>query len=210
MSEDVRARCCEPFFTTKGARSSGLGLAMVHGMLERHGGSIQVESILGVGTAIQLIFPSLSIASTEPTDEVSVPQIAQALRVLYIDDDPIITEWFSNALGKEGHDVLVAGGGRRGIEAFHEAQLRGRHFDVVITDLKMPDIDGREVAAAVKAASASMPVILLTGSGDRMLGANEVPTNVNRVLSKPPKLTEILQALGELAKDKTHALTSDL
>jgi CheY-like chemotaxis protein len=143
---------------------------MVHGMLERHGGSIQIESIVGVGTTIQLMFPSLPIAATKPTGEVSVPQIAQALRILYIDDDPIITEWFGNALGKEGHDVLVAAGGQRGIEAFHEAQLRGHHFDVVITDLMMPDVDGREVAAAVKATSASVPVFLLTGSGDRMLG----------------------------------------
>jgi CheY-like chemotaxis protein/GAF domain-containing protein len=134
---------------------------------------------------------------------------ARALRILYVDDDPITLKWLSNALAKEGHDVLIAASGRHGIEVFHKAQLRGHHFDVVITDLGMPDIDGRKVAVAVKMASTSVPVILLTGRGHRMLAENDTPPNVDRVLGKPPKLAELRQAFAALVKDKAHGQSVD-
>jgi len=138
------------------------------------------------------------------------PQSARPLRILYVDDDPITLKWFSHALGKEGHDVVVADGGRHGIEVFHQAQLRGQHFDAVITDLGMPDIDGHKVAAAVKMASSSVPVILLTGQGHRMLAEHDTPPHVNRVLGKPPNLAEIRATLAALVKDKAHAQPVEL
>jgi len=149
-------------------------------------------------------------ALTACSDAAPAAQSGRALRILYVDDDPITLKWFSHALGKEGHDVVVADGGRHGIEAFHQAQLRGQHFDAVITDLGMPDIDGHKVAAAVKMASTSVPVILLTGQGHRMLAEHDTPPHVNRVLGKPPKLAELRAALAALVKDKAHAQPVEL
>jgi CheY-like chemotaxis protein len=102
-------------------------------------------------------------------------------------------------LEQEGHVVTVADGGQKGIDTFTAAVTQGSPFAVVITDLGMPYVDGRKVAASVKAASAQTPVILLTGWGRRLLAENDIPPHVDRVLSKPPRLAELRAALAELA-----------
>jgi CheY-like chemotaxis protein len=99
----------------------------------------------------------------------------------------------------DGHRVASADGGRSGIDAFQRELSTGTAFDLVITDLGMPYVDGRQVAAAVKAASAATPVILLTGWGRRMLAEHEIPAHVDRLLSKPPRLSELRAALAELS-----------
>jgi len=115
-----------------------------------------------------------------------------------VDDDPLIIESLSETLRNDGHQVTAAEGGQAGIDAFHAAQQRGQHFTAVITDLGMPYIDGRRVAAAVKAAAPSIPVIMLTGWGQRLAAENDIPLHVDRVLNKPPKLRELRLALVEL------------
>ena len=101
--------------------------------------------------------------------------------------------------------VVPAGGGREGIEAFREAQATPDAFHAVITDLGMPHTDGRQVASAVKAASPSTPVIMLTGWGQRLIADNDVPPHVDRVLGKPPKLRELRLALAELTQRRGDA-----
>jgi CheY-like chemotaxis protein len=137
-------------------------------------------------------------------EEAALSKIEKALRILYIDDDPVTLKWLGNALEKEGHEVIIADGGGRGVDAFRAAQLSGHYFDIVITDLTMPCIDGRKVASAVKAAWASMPVILLSGSGDRMLAEGDIPPQVDCVLGKPPKLSELRQAFTALVRNKAN------
>jgi CheY-like chemotaxis protein len=95
----------------------------------------------------------------------------------------------------------VADGGQNGIDTFQAARQSKSPFSVVITDLGMPYVDGRKVAAAVKAVAPSTPVILLTGWGRRLLSDNDVPPCVDRVLSKPPKLIELRAALAEVVGD---------
>jgi len=97
--------------------------------------------------------------------------------------------------------VTTADGGQAGIDAFAAALKEGRTFDVVMTDLGMPYVDGRSVAAAVKALSPQTPVLLLTGWGQRLSTEQTVPEHVDRLLSKPPKLVELLAALAELTAD---------
>jgi len=98
---------------------------------------------------------------------------------------------------------VTADGGENGINAFLAARVRGARFDAVITDLGMPYVDGRRVAAAIKGASPQTPVIMLTGWGRRMVAENEIPPHVDRVLSKPPKLNELRVALAELTRPAT-------
>jgi CheY-like chemotaxis protein len=90
----------------------------------------------------------------------------------------------------------ILDGGQAGIDAFAAGQRRGERFDVVITDLGMPHIDGRRVAAAVKAASPSIPVVLLTGWGQRLVDEGDIPAHVDHVLNKPPKLRDLRAALS--------------
>jgi len=135
----------------------------------------------------------------EVADDHGQPETPRAvptrLRILVVDDDPLIIRVLCETLESDGHDVITANGGQAGIDAFCAAQGRGKPFSIVITDLGMPHVDGRRVASFVKGASDSTPVILLTGWGQRLLAEGEVPPDVDRVLSKPPKLRDLREAL---------------
>jgi len=197
MSEKVRARCLEPFYTTKGERGTGLGLAMVYGMAQRHSAELQIESTAGAGTTMRLLFPSARSAATLQLE--SAPTALAPIRILIVDDDPLILESIRHALEADGHSVEVASGGQAGIDAFAAAHGRSEPFEAVITDLGMPHVDGRTVAAAVKGIAPDTPVVMLTGWGHRLLADGDLPEHVDQVLSKPPKLAELRKALGDLA-----------
>jgi CheY-like chemotaxis protein len=96
----------------------------------------------------------------------------------------------------DGHAITATDGGQAGIDAFLAAEQRGEPFAAVITDLGMPRVDGRKVAAAVKAASPLTPVILLTGWGQRLVAEGDIPAHVDYVLGKPPRLRELREALA--------------
>lgn len=198
MSEETRRRCLEPFFTTKGERGTGLGLAMVYGVTRRHNAEIEMESAVGQGTTVRLRFPVPGSvdAETNPTAQDAMPP---RLRILSVDDDPLLIKSLRDALEADGHAVVTANGGQEGIDAFRAAAQRDEHFAVVITDLGMPYVDGRKVASAIKHDSPATPVILLTGWGQRLVAEGDIPPHVDRVLNKPPKLKELRAALAELA-----------
>jgi PAS domain S-box-containing protein len=198
MDEETRRRCLEPFYTTKGERGTGLGLAMVYGMVERHSAEIELESEPGKGTAVCLIFP-VSVPIVDSASHIAAPLTpTQRLRLLLVDDDPLLIKSLRDILESDGHFITAADGGQAGIDALAAAQGNGEAFAAVITDLGMPYVDGRKVAAAVKAASPSTPVIMLTGWGQRLIAEHDVPPHVDRVLSKPPKLQELRATLAEL------------
>jgi signal transduction histidine kinase/ActR/RegA family two-component response regulator/HAMP domain-containing protein len=202
MDEDTRARCLEPFFTTKGERGTGLGLGMVYGVVQRHGAEIEIDSVPGTGTTMCLSFPVPRAVVAGAARSVTVEAPPSRLRILVVDDDPLLLKSLRDTLETDGHVVFAANGGQAGIDAFRAAQRRNEVFDVVITDLGMPHIDGRVVASTVKAASASTPVIMLTGWGQRLVDTGDVPTHVNRVLNKPPKLHDLRQALAQCCRPR--------
>jgi PAS domain S-box-containing protein len=197
MDEQTRRRCLEPFFTTKGERGTGLGLAMVYGVTRRHNADIDIESAAGQGTTVRLRFPVVAANSAEDL-LVEHPAMPPRLRILSVDDDPMLIKSLRDALEADGHAVVSANGGQEGIDAFRAAEKRDERFALVITDLGMPYVDGRKVASAIKTESPSTPVILLTGWGQRLVAEGDIPPHVDRVLNKPPKLRELRAALAEL------------
>jgi len=202
MDEETRRRCLEPFFTTKGERGTGLGLAMVYGVAQRHNAEVDVDSARGKGTCVRMRF---SVATEAGSDTATVSPnepIPSRKRILIVDDDPLLIKSLRDALESDGHAVIAAHGGQEGINLFQSAQDRREPFAVVITDLGMPYVDGRKVASAVKTTCPSTPVILLTGWGQRIVAEGDVPPHVNRVLSKPPKLRELRAALAEIETPK--------
>jgi signal transduction histidine kinase/ActR/RegA family two-component response regulator len=197
MDEDTRRRCLEPFYTTKGERGSGLGLAMVYGMVQRHSAELEIESAAGKGTTVRLSFPAYSSAVVV-TPKSQPVLVKRPLRILLVDDDPLLIKSLQDTLQEDGHVITASHGGREGIDAFSAAAKRGEAFDVVVTDLGMPHVDGRKVAASVKEISPATPVILLTGWGQRLIATNDAPAHVDKVLAKPPRLHELRAALAEL------------
>jgi PAS domain S-box-containing protein len=197
MDEDTRRRCLEPFFTTKGERGTGLGLAMVYGIIQRHSANIEIESAVGKGTTVRLGFPVPVTSDGEPARSPAKSVVPTRLRILVVDDDPLLIKSLRDALEMEGHAVVTTNGGQAGIDVFRAARESSEPFAVVITDLGMPYVDGRKVASAVKGMSPSTPVILLTGWGQRLVAEGDVPPDVDRVLNKPPKLRDLREALAQ-------------
>ena len=199
MNEETRRRCLEPFFTTKGDRGTGLGLAMVYGTMRRHDASIEIDSAPGRGTTMRLRFPLPTTAVELPPALGIEPLTSAQLRVLVVDDDLVLLESLTETLEDEGHQIVGANSGQAGIDAFLAGQNAGQPFAVVITDLGMPQVDGRQVASAVKAASAGTPVFLLTGWGQGMAAEGDLPPHVDLILTKPPKLRELRRALASVS-----------
>jgi signal transduction histidine kinase/ActR/RegA family two-component response regulator len=195
MDEETRRRCLEPFFTTKGERGTGMGLAMVYGMAKRQGAQLEIDSALGKGTTIRVKFARADDVVTD-TYVAGSNLRARSLKLLVIDDDPLLREALLNILQSEGHEVTLADGGQAGIEAFSAA--RDAPFDAVFTDLGMPYVDGRAVAKAIKAQDPRTPIIMLTGWGQRLNTEQTVPPNVDIVMSKPPSLQDLRRTLAQV------------
>jgi len=197
MSEETRRRCFEPFFTTKGERGTGLGLAMVHGIARRNNSDIEIESAPGRGTTVRLVFPVPVIPLAESTSSAAPFTVPTRLRLLIVDDDPLLIKSMRDTLESDGHLVITASGGREGIEVFRQAKENQEPFAAVITDLGMPHVNGRQVALEIKNIEPKVPVILLTGWGQRLVAEGDIPPYIDRILNKPPKLRDLREALAE-------------
>jgi signal transduction histidine kinase/ActR/RegA family two-component response regulator len=206
MDEKVRQHCLEPFYSTKHLTGgSGLGLAMVYGMVKRHEGGIEIDSAPNQGTCIRLIFPLQERATpvARPQPESTEPR--RSLRILCVDDEPELRQLMHDVLEVYQHKVTVAEGGRQGLELFR-SNLRGQEpYEVVITDLGMPEMDGHHLARAIKAESPTTPIIMLTGWGAMMKAEGETAPDVDAVLSKPPRLQELNDLLYRMCPASTVA-----
>jgi signal transduction histidine kinase/ActR/RegA family two-component response regulator len=196
MSEPVRRRLFEPFFTTKGENGNGLGLSVTFGIVQRHGGEITVESAEGRGSTFTIRLPAAK-ESARPSKQVPVVKKAApagpGLRVLVVEDEESIRRLLETVLKHLGHRPHVTATAGDGLAAF------GREtFDVVLTDLGLPDASGEEVARAVARQAPGTPVVLLTGWADQLKSENRCPAGVVEVLGKPVTLDKLAQTLGRL------------
>jgi signal transduction histidine kinase len=188
MNSEERARCLEPFFTTKGEHGTGLGLAVVYGIVQRHNGMIDIISEKGQGTTISVTFPTTSITA-HPAAETPL-DVETSRNVLVADDQEIICELLAEYLRADGHQVTLANSGTDALEKFKSGE-----FDVVVTDQSMPGLNGVQVATEIKRMRPGLPVILLTGFGDEMLATGQLPQEVDLVVSKPVSTTDLRRAL---------------
>jgi signal transduction histidine kinase/ActR/RegA family two-component response regulator len=185
MSKDVQKRCLDPFFTTKGEQGTGLGLAMVYGIVERHHGTLKIDSEEGRGTTFIISLPQY--VRTDEIPENGPPEVTSPLRILIADDQPLLCEILAEYLKNDCHTVIAANDGREALEKFKHDQ-----FDLVITDQAMPEMSGKQLARAIKKRSPSTPVILLTGFGEAGGDSTHV---IDQVLSKPVSLIDLRHAV---------------
>ena len=210
MDEKTRRRCLEPFFSTKIQRGgSGLGLAMVYGMMQRHEGTIDIESTPGKGTSVRLTFPFRKETQKTDDDATVVSESTHALRILCIDDEKHVLQLLTNCLSPFGHRITTAPNCQEGLELFRAAKSDNLPFHAVITDLGMPELDGRHVARAVKAESPKTPVIMLTGWGAEIRQDKEKMSEVDVVIEKPPSIQLLHEKLLQLSHSNGQAELSD-
>ena len=182
MPAETRGRAFEPFFTTKGVRRLGLGLAVAYGLVSSHGGDIALESGEGRGTTVTFWIPA-AVAAEAGAPAKGAADGERHGRILVVDDEADVREVLADVLASQGHTVTLAGGGQEAL-----AYLERDPFDLVITDLGMPDVNGWDVARAVKSGRQELPVLLLTGWADA------VETGVGRVdavIKKPFDMTKL-------------------
>ena len=192
MSEEVQRRCLEPFFTTKGTGGTGLGLAMVQGIVQRHNGTVDIESKLGHGTTFIIRLP-IQHAGKAPTAPAQVSAVSQSLHVLVVDVEPLLCAITEAFLMDDGHTVETVNRGAAALE-----RLKTGQFAVVITDRAMPEMNGDQLAVAIHQSVPGLPVILMTGFGDIMHSANEMPPHINTILSKPLTQASLRAALTKV------------
>jgi len=189
MTEEVRLRCLEPFFSTKDEHGTGLGLGIVYGIIRRHDGTIQIESAPAKGTTVTISLP-LYKEDRPPAPPAPASVMERPLHILVVEDEPLVREVIEVYLREDNHIVLTASNGREGLEKY-----RSGTFDLVLTDRAMPECNGDVLAAEIKKLSPHQPVILLTGFGDLMSGAGEKPEGVDLVVSKPFTLNSLREAM---------------
>ena len=193
MSEEVRLRALEPFFTTKGPKSTGLGLSVAHGTVQRHGGRLEIESTEGERTTVTI---SLPVALTGPVaDPARVPRRTSVgpWRILVIDDEAAVREVLAELLASQGHAVSQAASGAEGVSLFQTDRN-----DIVFTDFGMPGMNGWQVAGAIKALSPATPVVLVTGWADEIPRPGAQAGSVDQIISKPFRVEALTETLAKL------------
>ena len=196
MADDVRARIFEPFFTTKGLQGTGLGLFVSYGIVERHGGHISATSQPGRGTTFVIDLPHIEA----PPREQAAPAPARAekparvLSVLVVDDEEHVRETLAEMVEALGHRACRADGGRAALAALNENE-----FDLVFTDLSMPEMDGWEVARAVRRQSPRTRIAVVTGYGrDAARTQGDAPADT--VIGKPFDFAQVEEVLTQFGQ----------
>jgi GAF domain-containing protein/CheY-like chemotaxis protein len=189
MPDSVRRRIFEPFFSTKGPSGPGLGLAMVYGIVSRHGGEILVDTAEGVGSTFTIRLPVGR--ATQAPESAGPPAGADSVRVLVIDDEPFVRETLEEILRQQHHEVVAADDGVTGL-----ARFRAGAFDLVMTDLAMPGMSGWQVARAVKSVRPEVPVVLVTGWGVEVEVDELQAHGVDRVMTKPFRFEDVQEVVA--------------
>ncbi|HSL51459.1 MAG TPA: GAF domain-containing protein [Candidatus Deferrimicrobiaceae bacterium] len=190
MSEETRRRVFEPFFTTKGAQGNGLGLAVVWGIVARHGGEVAVDSALGHGTTFTVRLPVPTVLPADPGAE-GGSRLPEGTRVLVVEDNAEILRSLGALLQDSGCRVIEVSNGATAL-----AHIEAEPVDLILTDLAMPGISGWELASACRERCPGIPIGLITGFGDRLDPGELEQHGVRFVVAKPFTAEELLRAVA--------------
>lgn len=201
MNEAVRRRIFEPLYTTKGTNGSGMGLTMSQGIVHEHNGRIELESEPGRGTLFRLVFPLAPDDLSTPADPDALSgnheTTTDTLRILVVDDEFMVRTVTTKLLRLRGHTVLDADGAPAALNTLAEDAA----FDIVVTDLSMPGMNGLELAAEIRRRHPGLPVLMLTGDTD----VDDETGVVTCVVKKPFQLDVLLGAIHESVRPQQLA-----
>lgn len=194
MGEDVRQKIFEPFFSTKGAHGTGLGLSVSYSIIERHAGLISVLSEPGSGTSFMIDLPAV-VAESTYDDVETIPEDIPPLRVLVVDDEQPVRETLAEMLLAMRHKIVLAGSGQEALQ-----KLRQQTFDFVFTDLAMPEMDGWETARSIRKTWPDVKIVLVTGYGPTTTPPPGEEQLVDAIIGKPFDFTQVGSTLHALTK----------
>lgn len=204
MDEETVARIFDPYFTTKAPGvGSGLGLAMVHGIVRSHQGHIRVASSPGLGTTFYLYFPVI-----EAKENIRpLPDTLEELKggnesILFVDDEKAITSMAKRVLSKFGYRVTVR---ENGIQALEDVKQNPGKYDLIITDMTMPVMTGAELSRQILAIRPEMPVILCTGHSELISREKALAMGIAQYCEKPMDINKLLRTVREVFDQKRAA-----
>ena len=192
MTEEVQRRCVEPFFTTKNEPGAGMGLAVAYGIVKRHEGNLDILTQPGYGTTVSVRLPVAKTTAGQ-TQPASGAKPDRPLRVLLVEDDLRVREVVSEYLRRDQHEVSTAESGGEALEKFAAGQ-----FDLVVTDLALKEMNGEQLATAIKQRAADCPVILLTGFADTLHDRGDQPSDFDAILRKPLLPGDLWRAMAQV------------
>ncbi|HET8584579.1 MAG TPA: response regulator, partial [Casimicrobiaceae bacterium] len=199
MSAEQLSRLFDPFFTTK-ETGTGLGLATVYGIVEQSGAAIDVESEPGLGTSIRIIFPAVDSAMDAPgaaAAVVATKPVAGTGTVLLVEDETVVRQLVAEILESNGYTVLQAADGASAIEVLR------RHvggLDLLLTDVVMPGMSGRDVARAVTTMRPGTPVLYMSGYTDSAIDKHGVLDDGVHFVQKPFSAAELTTRVREIVQ----------
>jgi len=197
MDREVMERIFEPFFTTKRrSEGTGLGLSMVYGIIDRHGGFINVYSEPGKGTIFNVYLPASGEPAPEekPVDKTQELQMGNGEKVLFIDDEPIVRDLGRDMLEKLGYEVLIAGGAEEGMRLFREHM---KELDLVILDVVMPGASGQELYMEMKKLAPDVIILLSSGYNKGFLEEDLAKEEIN-FIQKPYSMEDLAKKVRGL------------
>ena len=198
IPRDLEARIFEPFFTTKGPRRHGLGLSVTYGIIQRHRGTIEVESGEAQGATFTVTLPAARAADeAEPrAPTASGAGAARPARVFVVEDEASVRELLVDLLRSAGHHPVAAADGATGLAMLDPATPP----DLALIDFGLPGMSGLEVAARLRVSYPGIPLVLVTGWADRLDPATVEKSGVSRVIPKPFQADEVLRVVAEAAR----------
>jgi len=193
MSEDVRPRIFEPFFTTKGpGKGTGMGLAVVYGLVKAHGGTVMVQSEKGQGSTFEVYLPQAQRPEAKKGEATTTPLPTGTERILFVDDEEMLVQMARGMLESLGYQVTVTTFGTDAWNLFLEDPWR---FDLVITDQTMPDVTGVTLAQKMLRVRKELPIILCTGHSDLVSAEEAKDLGILEFVMKPMVRKELAETV---------------
>ena len=194
MSEDVKKRVFDPFYTTKLAVGTGLGMSTAYGIVTGHGGKIEVKSKVGRGSVFTLQFPVAAKAdspeeSPEPKQEIKT----NSLRILVVDDEEEICNILDKFLSKKGHLVRIGDNGREAIML-----TKIDDYDLVLCDMAMPEVFGYDVIRALNKLEKRPKIGIITGWGEKLKPIDDEGLKVDFIIKKPFDFSELTKHINDV------------